>query len=306
MSRPIDISLYQIQVFVKAAEFKSFTAVATHFNTTQSSISKSVAATEAVLGFPLFIRTLNKLELSAQGKYLYEHWRGLIANVEATLDKASLMYQHRMQTLTIGIPDSLESGSETTYLKEFRERYPEVQIACHVIPASQLISRLETDELDLIITGRYEHKVLEQMGFGWKNYVNVPNLVIMHRDNPLAQRETLTMEDLKDEEFVMLAPSDNASYFERIYLLCAKHGFQPKISGFMPTFRSMITTLIQNQKGVVISNPFISGADHPDLRAFELQGTNAGMVVAWKKKTTNKYVQKLVELFPSCEKEGLL
>ena len=306
MSRPIDISLYQIQVFVKAAEFKSFTAVATHFNTTQSAISKSVAATESVLGFPLFIRTLNKLELSAQGKYLYEHWRGLIANVEATLDKASLMYQYRMQTLTIGIPDSLESGSETDYLNQFRESYPEVQLAYHVIPASQLISKLEMEELDVIITGLYEHKVLEQLGFQWKNYVNVPNMVIMHRNNPLAKKTELTIADLKDEEFVMLTPSDNASYFERIYMLCTKHGFQPKIHGFMPTFRSMITTLVQNQRGIVVSNPFISGADHPDLRSFELKGTNAGMVVAWKKKASNQYVQKLVDLFPFCEDAGLL
>lgn len=301
MSRPIDISLYQIQVFVKAAEFRSFTAVAAHFNTTQSAISKSVAAMEAVLGFPLFLRVLNKLELSQQGKYLYEHWQGLVANVETTLDRASLIYQHRLQTLTIGIPDSLESGSETIWLKQFREQYPEVQLACHIVPANQLISRLETEELDLIITGRYEHKVLEQMGFDWKSYVSVPDLVIMHRSNPLARRETLTMEDLKNQEFIMLSPSDNASYFERIYLLCGRYGFQPKISGFMPTFRSMMATLLQNQKGVVISNPYISGADHPELRSFELRGTNAGMVVAWKKKATNPYVQKLLELFPTCE-----
>lgn len=162
------------------------------------------------------------------------------------MDKASLMYQYRMQTLTIGIPDSLESGSETDYLNQFRESYPEVQLAYHVIPASQLISKLEMEELDVIITGRYEHNVLEQLGFRWKNYVNVPNMVIIHRNNPLAQRTELTMEDLKDEG---LAPSDNASYFERIYMLCTKHGFQPNIHGFMPTFRSMITTLVQNQRG---------------------------------------------------------
>ena len=225
----------------------------------------------------------------------------MVANVETTLDRASLIYQHRLQTLTIGIPDSLESGSETIWLKQFREQYPEVQLACHIVPANQLISRLETEELDLIITGRYEHKVLEQMGFDWKSYVSVPDLVIMHRSNPLARRETLTMEDLKNQEFIMLSPSDNASYFERIYLLCGRYGFQPKISGFMPTFRSMMATLLQNQKGVVISNPYISGADHPELRSFELRGTNAGMVVAWKKKSTNPYVQKLLELFPTCE-----
>ena len=122
----------------------------------------------------------------------------------------------------------------------------------------------------------------------------------------LTEKERITMEDLKNEPFIVLSPSDNASYFERIYLLCARHGFQPQISNFMPSFRSMIATLIQNQTGVVISNHFISDANHPELRYYELQGTNAGMIIGWKKKNPNKYVQKLVDLFPACTAEDLL
>ena len=37
----LDLSLYQIQIFIKSAEFKNFTATASFFNTTQRNISLS-------------------------------------------------------------------------------------------------------------------------------------------------------------------------------------------------------------------------------------------------------------------------
>lgn len=297
----LSISLYQIHLFTVAAEFNSFTAAAVQLNTTQSAVSKSIASLETALGFPLFVRSRSKLELTRQGAYLYQQWRTLVQSVEATLTRADTIYQEDAKTLVIGIPDSLENGHVTQYAQKFRERCPEVQLSFHVIPANQLVTRLETDELDLAVTGLYERKNLDKLGIRWKSYASVSDVVIMHRTNPLAQRESISLEDLRDEPFIMLSPSDHASYFERIYLLCSQHGFQPKILTLLPNFRSMMANLISNREGVIISNQFISDVRHPDLRCYELAGTNAGMVIAWKSRNPNRYVGRFAALFPTCE-----
>ena len=299
----LDLSLYQIQIFIKSAEFKNFTATAAFFNTTQSAVSKSIASTESILGFPLFIRNRSRLELTVPGQYLYQEWCGLMPHMESSVVKANMMYEHHLQTLTIGVPDSMENGSQIEYIDQFEKRYPEVRLVYHVVPSNQLLPRLETGELDAVITGFYERRSLERLGAQYKVYLNLPETVVMHHTNPLAQRESITMEDLKDEQFMVLSPTDNASYFERVYLLCAKHGFRPNVELFMPTFRSMIVNLIQTKQGVVLTNPLISDAHHPDLRNFEIKGTNAGMLVAWKPGNTNLYLPKLLELFPSLEAE---
>lgn len=295
----LDLSLYQIQIFIKSAEFKNFTATASFFNTTQSAVSKSIASTESILGFPLFIRNRSKLELTLPGEYLYQEWCGLMPHLESSVIKANMLYEHHLQTLTVGVPDSMENGSQIEYIDRFKELHPEVRLVYHVVPANQLLPRLETGELDVIITGVYERRSLERLGAQWKLYMNLPEMVIMHHTNPLAQRETITMEDLKDESFIVLSPTENASYFERVNLLCAKHDFRPNIELFMPNFRSMIINLIQTKRGVILTNQLISDAHHPALRNFEITGTNAGMLVAWKKENTNKYLQKLLNLFPS-------
>jgi DNA-binding transcriptional LysR family regulator len=295
----LDLSLYQIQIFIKSAEFKNFTATASFFNTTQSAVSKSIASMESILGFPLFIRNRSKLELTAPGEYLYQEWCGLMPHMESSVVKANMMYEHSLQTLTVGVPDSMENGSQIEYIDHFKERFPEVRLVYHVVPSNQLLPRLETGELDLIVTGIYEKRSLERLGAHYKVYMNLPETVIMHKDNPLAQRENIFMEDLKDEEFIVLSPTDNTSYFERVYLLCSKHGFRPNIELFMPNFRSMIVNLIQTKRGVVLTNQLITDAHHPDLRNFQISGTDAGMLVAWKQENTNKYLSKLLELFPN-------
>ena len=297
----LDLSLYQIQIFIKSAEFKNFTATASFFNTTQSAVSKSIASMESILGFPLFIRNRSKLELTVPGQYLYQEWCGLMPHLESSVVKANMMYEHHLQTLTVGVPDSMENGSQIEYINQFENLYPAVRLVYHVVPSNQLLPRLETGELDVIVTGIYERRSLERLGAQYKVYMNLPETVIMHHTNPLAQRESITMEDLKDESFMVLSPTENASYFERVYLLCSKDGFRPNIEWFMPNFRSMVVNLIQTKQGVILTNPLISDAHHPDLRNFQITGTNAGMLVAWKPENTNGYLPKLLRLFPTSE-----
>lgn len=297
----LDLSLYQIQIFVKAAEFKNFTAAAAFFNTTQSAVSKSIASMEAILGFPLFTRNQRRLELTVPGQSLYQEWCVLIPHLEASVVKANVLYEHQLQTLTVGVPDSLENGTQLTNLDQFKQKHPEVRLVYHIVPANQLLPRLETRELDAVITSIYEVRSLERLGAQYRVYLRLPQIAMMHCSNPLSQRESITLEDLKDEPFIALSPTDNASYLERIRLLCASHGFIPNIQLFLPNFRSMMVNLIQTRQGVILTNPLISGAHHPELRQIQVAGLTSNMLIAWKPENSNPYLPKLLELFPACE-----
>lgn len=297
----LDLSLYQIQIFIKAAEFKNFTATAAFFNTTQSAVSKSIASMETILGFPLFIRHQRKLELTVPGQSLYQEWSSLMPHLEASVSKASLLYEHDLRTLTVGVPDSMENGSQIEYIDRFRELCPEIRLLYHVVPSSQLLPRMETGELDAIITGIYERQSLERLGAQYKVYITLPQIAMMHCSNPLAQQESIPVEALKDERFIALSPTDNASYLDRIRLLCAKHGFAPNFELFLPNFRSMMINLIQTKQGVILTNPLISDAHHPELRQIRIDGVTSDMLIAWKPENTNAYLPRLLELFPTAE-----
>ena len=66
------IDLDKIPVFLSVAKHLSFSEASYELYTTQSSISKAIAALEFSLGFPLFIRKNRKITLTPAGNFLYK------------------------------------------------------------------------------------------------------------------------------------------------------------------------------------------------------------------------------------------
>jgi len=74
--------LSAMQTFVRVAQAGSFSAVAGETGTTQSAVSKQVAALERALGVKLFSRTTRAISLTPAGACYLEHARRLVAEVE--------------------------------------------------------------------------------------------------------------------------------------------------------------------------------------------------------------------------------
>ena len=73
--------LQAMQTFVRVVESGSFSAVARESATTQSAISKQVAALERVLGARLLNRTTRALSLTDDGERYFEQARRLVAEI---------------------------------------------------------------------------------------------------------------------------------------------------------------------------------------------------------------------------------
>jgi len=82
----LDIST--LTLFVRAAEFRSFTRVAVALGLTQPSVSRPIAELEARLGGPLFYRTGRGVTLTELGEILLPRARALLENAEQLLTDA--------------------------------------------------------------------------------------------------------------------------------------------------------------------------------------------------------------------------
>lgn len=67
--------------FVRVVESGSFSAVADEIRTTQSAVSKQVAALEKALGTKLLVRTTRSLALTEEGERYFEQARRLVAEI---------------------------------------------------------------------------------------------------------------------------------------------------------------------------------------------------------------------------------
>jgi DNA-binding transcriptional LysR family regulator len=73
--------LQAMKTFVRVMEAGSFSAVAREANTTQSAVSKQVAALERALGAQLLTRTTRSLALTEEGGRYFEQARRLLAEI---------------------------------------------------------------------------------------------------------------------------------------------------------------------------------------------------------------------------------
>ena len=87
--------LQAMKAFVRVVEASSFSAVAKESNTTQSAVSKQVAALEQALGTKLLIRTTRSLALTEAGERYSEQVRRVVAEIA----EAETLLKHGEQQL---------------------------------------------------------------------------------------------------------------------------------------------------------------------------------------------------------------
>lgn len=117
-----------IEVFVKVAELKSFTAAAAALGLSRTLVSDRVRALEDALGVRLLQRTTRRVALTEPGAAFLERVRvGLAVLEEASAEAASLSVEPR-GVLRVNAPVSFGFRHLSPAIGDFLERHPEVRV----------------------------------------------------------------------------------------------------------------------------------------------------------------------------------
>lgn len=121
-------SLRSMQLFARAVELGSFSAVAREENTSQPTMSKIIAALERNLGVRLLERTTTSLTLTEEGKRFYQRSKRVIEEYADAVADARGQIQKVVGALRINAPLGLGELRLNTLILEFLARYPEVEV----------------------------------------------------------------------------------------------------------------------------------------------------------------------------------
>ena len=135
--------LAAMKVFVRVVETGSFSAIARENSTTQSSVSKQVAALESHLGAKLLSRSTRSLSLTEEGEVFFPEARRLISDFEAA--------EGRMRSGRARLTGWLRVAASVGYGR--RILMPRVQSFLAQHPAVRMDLRLSDDFTDLIEQG---------------------------------------------------------------------------------------------------------------------------------------------------------
>nr|WP_290447435.1 MULTISPECIES: LysR family transcriptional regulator [unclassified Pseudomonas] len=132
------------------AETGSFEAAANHLNMSQSAISKRIQELEDTFEVQLFDRSKRNARLTEKGAELLDCTRELLERRDVLLERISSQ-NVLVRRLRLGVTELTALTWLPAFIDAIRQAYPKVQIEPTVELSSELLRKLEGDQLDVIV-----------------------------------------------------------------------------------------------------------------------------------------------------------
>jgi DNA-binding transcriptional LysR family regulator len=120
--------LLAMEMFVRVVETGSFSKAAREFNTTQPTVTKQVAATEARLKVRLLNRNTRGVSLTESGALYYEKCKSIVRDAEEAESIVQLRQSAAQGLLRIGTSVAFGRRVVVPLALEFMARHPQVRV----------------------------------------------------------------------------------------------------------------------------------------------------------------------------------
>ena len=193
------MELRTINTFLHIAELHSFSQAARELGYSQSAVSAQVAQLEAELETPLFDRVGKTVRLTDAGQTFLAYARSLLATAEQA--KAALQPARQVNgTLRVALADSVCSTFLPDLLQRYHARYPQVELVLRTATADAMLQMLGSNQIDLAYT---LDQPLVQPSLVLAVDQPEPICVVAPAGHPLAQKETVSLQELAQQEFLL-------------------------------------------------------------------------------------------------------
>ncbi len=241
------ITLRQLEYFVAAGEDGSITAAAERINISPPSISMAVSSLEREFGVQLFVRHhAQGLSLTFAGRALLEQARVLIGQAERLSAAAFDLSEEVRGRLVVGCLVTLAPMILPELIHAFVQAHAMIETPLVEGSQERLLQSLLKAEIDVAIT--YDLHLHPSMRF--RPLVSLPPHILLGEDHPLARQPSITLEALKDEDFLLLDLPMSADYFLSLF---QSVGVQPKIR-YRSSSLEVVRTMVANGQGYSIAN----------------------------------------------------
>jgi LysR family transcriptional regulator, transcription activator of glutamate synthase operon len=212
------MELLQLQYFLTVARMEHVTEAARSLHVTQSSLSKTIQRLEEDLGVPLFDRKGRKLRLNEFGsKFLCRVERALFELEQGKLELSDLSNpEHGTLELAVTTASTLPN-----ILREFRKKRPDIQFHVQMLTTQEMITLLHRGEVDFCLSS----PPIQEDDIECQIVYIDPILVAVPRGHRLADRDIVSLTELKDESFVGVKKGYGTRDF--VDSICRSAGFAP-------------------------------------------------------------------------------
>lgn len=296
------MKLSSVRYFLTVAEHKSFTRASEILFVTQPTLSRQIQLLEEELGTKLFYRDYKSLRLTKDGELFRKEAEKLIAEC----DHISRMFK------TESTPEKTKPRKlRVAYQKHFNSQaiYHAMQVLVADTPGldfilsqdipQNLIASLQDDKLDAIFV---LDVFLPTDPEGLCIIPYTPNrlkLIVPDR-HPLADREHISVKELRDEDFVLLNRTQSPTLVDYVKFLCKQQGFMPHANHYVNDAQEILQ-MVGSMQGISFLHsgmPLKQYEQNYHIRAIDIDEADlkSNFVLVYKESNDNPSLRHLLSL----------
>ncbi len=290
------MELRHLRYFVAVAEGLNFRRAAERLRIAQPALSAQIKSLEDDLGVRLFERTTRSVKLTQSGVMLLEEARAVLAAASQAERRAKEAQQGLVGTLRLGVIAPAANSWLAGILRQFRQRFPGVQLSLFDLTSPEQFEQLRAGELDAGL-------LRPPVGFLELDYQFVEEsaqILALAADHRLAKKRKLEWSDFHDEQLVLVHPSMQHGYYDAFLAACAKAGAKPRVAQYANDIQTKMW-LISAGFGIAPTTETLAQIQRPGLlfRSLPPGLPLVQTALAWRRNDDSPVLRHFRACFPA-------
>lgn len=281
-----------MRYFVAVAEELHFGRAAKRMHIVQPALSQQVQSLEEELGVELLHRTTRQVRLTESGQVFLEEARRTLEQGERAAEAARRAARGQIGLLAVGFMGPATYSVLPDILKAYKESFPEVEMALHEWTSVEQVRRLHGDSIQV----GFLRPPIGDDELVVEPILREPAVAVLPDGHPLTARETVPLEMLANEPFVLVPRSREPAGHDYYVGLCRRVGFSPRVVQESHQI-STIVGLVAAGLGVSLLPASAAKLRRPGAVYKTIEGQQAGLelAVSWRRGDRSPVLQGFLD-----------
>lgn len=293
----MNIELRQLRYFVAVAEELHFGRAAARLHMTQPPLSQTIQALESTLGAALFHRSRRSVVLTAAGIALLPQAQRLLSETGALADLVQRAAAGKSGRLALAFVSTADYSVLPPALREFRERYPDVQIDLREATTDAQLEDLSQGRIDVgLLIPPLPDKLKTEL-----NYLKIlsePLILAAPKGLPAIRGKTaVRLQAVGNMPLIIFPRHISPAFYDAILGCFRAAGLTPEI-GQEAIQMQTIVSLVSAGMGIALVPQSVSNLKRPgvEYKALLERAPVTKIGLAWRRDNASPVLHAFLEL----------
>lgn len=287
------MELRHLRYFMVVAEELHFGKAALRLNMTQPPLSQQIKQLESEIGVTLLKRSKRAVRLTAAGGVFLKQIKEGLSQIDQAVDMAQRTARGELGRLVIGFVGSATYEIMPPIIREYRNRFPSVQIDLRELSTPNQIDALLNGHIDIGVL----HPPLGNDELKSYTVKKSHCVLALPKHHPLTEKARVHLKDLEEELLIVIAKEAWPSLYTEFNFLCEKAGFIPNIAQEATEYQ-MVIGLVSAGMGIAVvptaaKRLFNLDVVYKEIEDFPLR---AEWITAHRKDNRNPALKHFIEI----------